>query len=138
MWRNWNTPTELVGVKMGITTVENWQYLLKMNIYKPTSSIFFSSLIPRNILNRNANICASKDIHKNSHSCIIHKSLQNGNNPNVYQQNRIECYTTKYYTALKMNKLLLNNMNESHKQNTEHKNKQKNIQYIISFISSSK
>lgn len=45
MWRNWNTPTELVGVKMGITTVENWQYLLKTNIYKPTSSIFFLAVL---------------------------------------------------------------------------------------------
>lgn len=30
---------------MGITTLENWQYLLKMNIHKPISSIFFLAVL---------------------------------------------------------------------------------------------
>lgn len=61
--------------------------------------------------NRNAYICASKDMHSSVHCNIIHHRQKIETIQNILQQYKV-CYnhTMEFYTAVKMNRPLLHTM----------------------------
>ena len=69
MWRNWKTRTLLVESKMvQCTTLRSSLEFPQIYYVTQTASI------PKDISNRNKNICLHKNLYANVHSRIIHSS----------------------------------------------------------------
>lgn len=82
-------------------TLENWHYLLKLNISIPRTQQFHSQMY----CNRNTYACTQNCKYKNVRGIPIHNNLQLEYPSAVKWMNELSyIHTMEYYATLRMNK----------------------------------